>query len=80
MDTRVAIVAILINDEESVADVNSVLHEYSEFIIGRMGLPYRSRNVNVISIMIDAPVDCINAMAGRLGRFKGVTAKAVYAG
>jgi len=78
MDTRVAILAILVTEESSVADVNASLHEYSQFIIGRMGLPYRTRGVNIISIMMDAPVDRINALAGRLGRLNGVTAKAVY--
>ncbi len=78
MDTRVAILAILVTEESSVADVNASLHENSQFIIGRMGLPYRTRGVNIISIMMDAPVDRINALAGRLGRLNGVTAKAVY--
>ena len=79
METRVAILAILIEDDASIASVNAMLHESSEFIIGRMGLPYRVRKVNIISIMLDAPQDRINALAGRLGRLNGVTAKAVYA-
>lgn len=78
MDTRVAVLAILIENENSIAEVNARLHEYSNYIIGRMGLPYRQRNINVISIMMDAPLDKINALAGRLGFLDGVTAKAVY--
>ncbi|MBR3642228.1 MAG: iron-only hydrogenase system regulator [Parasporobacterium sp.] len=77
-ENRIAIVAILINDPDSVAEVNSILHSYSSCIIGRMGIPYREKNVSIISIAMDAPGDMINAAAGALGKLSGVTAKAVY--
>ena len=80
METRVAVLAIIVENTESVEELNKTLHEYGNFIIGRMGLPYRERNVNIISIMLDAPADKINTLAGKLGRLEGVTAKAVYAG
>jgi len=79
METRVAILAILVQDQDSVAKVNEVLHEYSNAIIGRMGIPYRAKQMNIISIVFDASVDLINTVAGKLGRLDGVTAKAVYA-
>ena len=79
METRVAILAILVQNMDSVAEVNAILHENVDFIIGRMGLPYRAKQVNIISIMMDAPMDTINTLAGKLGRIAGVTAKAVYA-
>ena len=77
-ENRIAIVGILITDPDSVAEVNSILHNYSACIIGRMGIPYREKNVNIISIAMDAPCDMINAAAGALGKLNGVTAKAVY--
>ena len=78
MDTRVAVLAILAESFDSAEQINALLHDFGPFIVGRMGLPYRERNVNVISIVIDAPPDKINALAGKLGRIEGVTAKAVY--
>ncbi len=80
MDTRVAVIAVIIEQVEKAAEVNAVLHDYNELIIGRMGLPYRTRNVYIINIVVDAPMDRINAIAGKLGRISGVTAKAVYSG
>ena len=80
MENRVAVIAIIIDQVEKSNEVNAVLHDYNEFIIGRMGLPYRSRNVYIINIVVDAPVDQINAIAGKLGRIEGVTAKAVCSG
>ena len=78
METRVAVLAILAESFDSAERINTLLHDFGPYIIGRMGLPYRERNVNVISIVIDAPPDKINALAGKLGRIEGVTAKAVY--
>jgi len=78
METRVAIIAIIIEDIESATAVNNILHEYAQYIIGRMGLPYRQRMINIISIVVDAPHDVISAMSGKIGRLKGVNAKAVY--
>ncbi len=77
MDKRVAVLGIIVEDVASAPKVNEILHEYSEYIIGRMGLPYAEKNVNVISVAIDAPIDVINALSGKIGRVNGVSAKAV---
>ena len=77
-ESRIAIIGILVNDPDSVGEVNSILHDFGTYIIGRMGIPYREKNVNIISIAMDAPNDIINTVAGRLGKIDGVTAKAVY--
>ena len=79
MDTRTAIIAIIVKNTESAENINQLLHEYKEYIIGRMGIPYHKKNVNIISIAIDAPQDKINSLAGRIGRIEGVTTKTVYA-
>lgn len=78
METRIAIVGIIVEDVDSTAEVNHILHDYSMYIIGRMGIPYRERDINIISIAVDAPADDINTMAGRLGKVQGVSAKAMY--
>ena len=75
---RVAIISMIIDCEESVPEVNSLLHEYGRFIQSRMGLPYRERGLNIISVVVDAPADRISALSGKLGRLRGVTSKAVY--
>ncbi len=77
MDNRVAIVAIIAEGVEAASQINALLHSVESRILGRMGLPYRSRGLNIISIVIDAPMDEINKLAGQLGRIEGVTAKAV---
>ena len=77
VENRVAVVAIIVEDMNSAAGVNAILHEFGEYIIGRMGLPYRERKISIINIVLDAPTDKINAIAGKLGRLEGVTAKAV---
>lgn len=78
-ETRIAVVGIIVDQMNSVAEVNEILHQYAPYIIGRMGIPYRERQLNVISIVIDAPNDIISAMSGKLGRLPGVSAKALYA-
>ena len=78
MDTRVAVISIIIEDPTSVQAMNDILHQYSEYIIGRMGIPYRSRGINIISIAIDATQDVINALSGKIGRLSGVSSKAAY--
>ena len=78
MDTRVAVISIIIEDPASVQAMNDILHQYSEYIIGRMGIPYRSRGINILSIAIDAPQDVINALSGKIGRLSGVSSKAAY--
>lgn len=79
METRVAVVAIIVREGGSVAALNELLHQYGNYIIGRMGVPYRQRGVNVISVAMDAPADVISALSGKLGRLEGITAKTVYA-
>ena len=78
MDTRVAIIGIIVEDPSSVERMNQILHEYGQYIVGRMGIPYRERNVNIISIAIDAPQDVISALSGKLGSLSGISSKAVY--
>ena len=78
METRVALIGIIVEKPESVEALNQILHENGRYIIGRMCLPYHKRNVNIISIAIDAPQDVINTVTGRIGRLDGMTAKTVY--
>ncbi len=78
METRLAIIAIVVEKAESVERLNQILHEYGDYIIGRMGIPHRERDVNLISIAIDAPQNDISSLSGKLGMLEGVTAKAVY--
>ena len=78
MDTRVAVISIIVEDFDAVEVLNSLLHDYSKYIIGRMGIPYRKKNINIISVAIDAPSDAINALTGALGRVDGLTAKVAY--
>ena len=78
METRVVLIAIIVEDGESVAALNDILHDYSEYIIGRMGIPYRQKGINIISVVVDAPHDDISALTGKIGRLGGVSAKAVY--
>ena len=78
MQNRIALIGIVVNDEQAVEPLNKILHDYKDFIVGRMGIPYRSRGVNLISVVIDAPNDQISALTGRIGMLGGVTAKALY--
>lgn len=75
METKLSIIGIFIQSPEAVSEVNDLLHAYADKIVGRMGLPYRDRGVNVISVIIDAPADDISALAGKLGKIKGISAK-----
>ena len=77
-DTRVAVIGIVIEKDESVGALNEILHEYAAYIIGRMGLPYEKKQVNIISVIVDAPSDWINALSGKLGKIKGISAKVMY--
>lgn len=79
METRVAILAIIVKNPDAVARLNELLHQYGQSIIGRMGVPYRAKGVNIISVALDAPGDVISALSGKIGRLPGVTAKTVYA-
>ena len=78
METRVAVISIIIENSEAVHDVNEILHTYGEYIIGRMGIPYRAKGINIISIAIDAPQDVTAALSGKIGRLAGVSVKTVY--
>ena len=78
METRVAVISIIVEEPDSVQAVNDLLHQYSEYIIGRMGIPYRAKGISIISIAMDAPQDKISALSGKIGRLSGVTAKAAY--
>ena len=79
MENRIALLSIVIDNPDSVEPFNRLLHDYKDFIVGRMGIPYRQRGLNLISIVLDAPSDAINTLSGKAGQLPGVTAKAVYA-
>ncbi len=79
METRVAVVAVIVREGASVDALNSLLHQYGTYIIGRMGIPYHQRGVSIISVAMDAPADVISALSGKLGRLPGITAKTLYA-
>ncbi|GFZ29534.1 CopG family transcriptional regulator [Clostridium zeae] len=78
METRIAVVGIIVENKDSVGKINTILHEYTEYIIGRMGLPYPKRQLNIITIVIDAPNDVIAALSGKLGMIPDVNIKTVY--
>ena len=78
MDKRVAIVSIIVENGDKVDEINAILHAYAPYIIGRMGIPYREREINIISIAIDAPQDVISTLSGKIGRLEHVTCKTVY--
>ncbi|MCI9045840.1 MAG: iron-only hydrogenase system regulator [Hungatella sp.] len=77
-ETRIAVIGIIVEDKNMAGEVNRLLHEYGQYIIGRMGLPYEKKGVNIISIVVDAPADSISALSGKLGRIPGVGVKALY--
>jgi putative iron-only hydrogenase system regulator len=77
MENRIAAVSVIVEEPESVEALNGILHDYSACVIGRMGIPYREKGVNVICLVLDAPTDTVNALTGKLGRLPGVTARAV---
>ena len=78
METRVAIIGIIVENPEQVGTLNAILHEYSQYIIGRMGIPYAQRNISIISVAVDAPQTEISALSGKLGALKDVSTKTVY--
>ena len=78
MDTRVAILAIVGEERDKAEELNHVLHAYGKYIIGRMGIPYRVRNINIVSIAIDAPQDVISALSGKIGNLDGISVKTAY--
>lgn len=79
MENRVALIGIVVENFDEVGELNAILHEYADYIIGRMGLPYKTRDVSIISVAVDAPQDVINALSGKIGKLSGVTSKTVYA-
>ncbi|MBD5137862.1 MAG: iron-only hydrogenase system regulator, partial [Ruminococcus sp.] len=78
METRVALIGIVVENLNSVEKLNGLLHDYGQYIIGRMGIPYEKKGVSIISVAVDAPQDVISALSGKLGRVEGITAKTVY--
>lgn len=78
-DTRVALISVIITESSSIDVLNETLHNYQEYIIGRMGIPYRPKGMNIISIALDAPSDKINALSGKIGKLPGITSKVTYA-
>ena len=78
METRVAVLGIIVENMDSVELLNSLLHEFGEYIIGRMGIPYRRRGISIVSIAIDAPQDVISALAGKIGNLDGISVKTAY--
>jgi putative iron-only hydrogenase system regulator len=79
METRVAIIAIIVENTDRAEELNHILHDYREYVIGRMGVPYHKKRVNIISIAVDAPQDITSAISGKIGKLSGVTVKTVYA-
>ena len=78
METRLAVIGIIVENLEVTDRINHILHDYSAYIVGRMGIPYRQRGISVISVIVDAPADAISALTGKLGMLEGVSAKALY--
>ncbi|MCD8333918.1 MAG: iron-only hydrogenase system regulator [Clostridiales bacterium] len=78
METRLAVIAIIVENPDSVEALNALLHEYGSVIIGRMGIPYHAKGVNLISVAVDAPMDAISTLSGKIGRLEGVSAKVAY--
>ena len=78
METRIAVMGIIVENVESVELLNAILHDYGEYIVGRMGIPYRKKNMNIVSIAVDAPQDVISALSGKIGKIQGVSVKTAY--
>ena len=78
MESRVALIGIIVEKSESAEKINAILHDYAPYILGRMGLPYREKGINIISIAVDAPQDVISTLSGKIGRLEGVSAKTAY--
>ena len=79
MENRVAVISIIVTNPASVEKLNGILHDYADYVIGRMGIPYKNKSMNIICIAVDAPQDEISALSGKLGRLDGVTAKTAIA-
>lgn len=79
METRIAVIGIIVENPDSVEALNNLLHQFRQYIIGRMGIPYHQRGIFIISVAIDAPQDITNQLTGKIGRLDGITAKTTYA-
>lgn len=79
MDNKVSVISIIVKNEESAGRVNELLHEFRQYIVGRMGIPYRDRGVSIISVVLDAPGDITSTLSGKLGMLQGVSAKTLTA-
>ena len=79
MENRVALIGIVVENYDSVEKLNEILHEYGDFIIGRMGIPYKERAISIISVAVDAPEDTISTISGKVGKLDGISSKTVYA-
>ena len=78
-ETRIAVLSIIVENTDTTAELNDIIHEYAEYMVGRMGIPYRARGINIISLVVDAPQKVISTVSGRIGRLEGVTSKVAYA-
>ena len=78
MDTRVAVIGIIVEQPDSVEEMNHLLTQYGSYIIGRMGVPYEKKQISVISVVLDAPQDIISALSGKLGALPGISTKTIY--
>jgi len=78
MESRAAIIAIIVENTDSVEKLNGILHEYAQYLLGRMGIPYHKKNINIISVAIDAPQDTINTISGKIGKLDGISSQVVY--
>lgn len=78
METRIAVIAIIVENLDATDDLNRILHEYGSYVIGRMGIPYREKKVSLISVAVDAPTEVISALTGKLGALDGVSVKTAY--
>ncbi len=77
-ETRVALIGIIVDDTSEISKLNELLHEFGQYIIGRMGVPYKDKGINVISIALDAPMDVISSLSGKIGMIKGISSKVIY--
>ncbi len=79
-EKRIAVIGIIVEkrEEDEVFELNRILHDYGEWIIGRMGIPYQEKGLHIISVVMDAPTDTINALSGKIGRLPGISTKTVY--
>ena len=80
METRVAVMSIIVENNDSVDKLNAVLHDFGDYIIGRMGIPYKAKSINIICVAVDAPQDTISSLSGKIGQIPGISVKTAYSG